>query len=302
MVTNPTRLRRPYYIVYVMFSYDTTPCSVFGLNGRVEGTEFMMSTKKVSGPRRKKSGQQDPPKPARKGKAVGSRQTKRRAKAKEPSLQPLEGFQELVSEPRDLPDSYGETRVDLLPVEPCLFHAYWEVSPVKLEKVKGRLGDDYDGSQAILRFYDVTSNSANTQGYFDVQIDLEAGNSYVNLQSPEKSYFVELGFDTQEGQFYPITRSSIAKTPPAGPAQRADEQYMLVRGDYDVLEKVPAPAAERDPALETQSPLAAEEDSSCAEIHEQPSTQGLPQKQEGSNFDLTEMTDKSFTAGISSRR
>jgi len=64
----------------------------------------------------------------------------------ESSYETLESPRELTSEPGDLPDSYGETRVVLLPVEPYLVHVYWEVTFLELKKAKHRLGDEYGRS------------------------------------------------------------------------------------------------------------------------------------------------------------
>ncbi|MCK4729216.1 MAG: DUF4912 domain-containing protein, partial [Desulfobacterales bacterium] len=149
----------------------------------------------------------------------------------ESSTETLESPRELRSEPGDLPDSYGETRAVLLPVEPYLVHVYWEVTSVELEKAKHQLGDEYGRSQTVLRCYDITNiifDGTNAHSSFDVHIDLKAKNRYVHLWSPEKSYFVELGFKTEGGRFFPIARSNIAETPPGWPAPKTDEHYMLV--------------------------------------------------------------------------
>jgi hypothetical protein len=280
-------------------------------------------------------------------------------KVEESSPEALESPWKLASEPCDLPDSYGETRVVLLPVEPYLLHIYWEVTPVELQRAKDQLCDEHGQSQAILRCYDVTNiifDGTNAHGSFDVCIDLLATSWYVHLWSPEKSYFVELGFRTKDGRFYPIARSNIAEIPPDWPAPKSDEHYMLVAGDYDLLETVPAPtdvqpsheprpprasqpepellsAAERDCDFETRSPLAAEEDSSGAEVYEEPfgddrteagkvnepgeMGKAEPLSEVGGSIeqssrekgrlkeaclDLTEMSEKRFVSGVSSNR
>ena len=282
----------------------------------------------------------------------------------ESSSETLESPRELRSEPGDLPDSYGETRAVLLPVEPYLVHVYWEVTSVELEKAKHRLGDEYGRSQTVLRCYDITNiifDGTNAHGTFDVHIDLQAKNWYVSLRSPDKSYFVELGFKTEDSRFYPIARSNIAETPRARPAPKSDEHYMLVAGDYDLLETVPAPidvqpsygltpsrasraepelpsASEGDCHFETRSPFAAEENSSTAEVYEEPfgddgieagrvnattemrkaepaseslgsTGQSSKEKERATHktaepfcdIDLTEISEKRFTFGVSSK-
>jgi hypothetical protein len=222
----------------------------------------------------------------------------KRDKVEESSAEACESPSKLIRECSDLPDSYGETRVVLLPVEPYLLHVYWEVTPVDLEKAKHQIDEEHGQSQAILRCYDVTNiifDGANANGSFDVQIDLPAKSWYVHLWSPEKSYFVEVGFKTEDGRFYPIARSNIAETPSDRPAPKSDERYVLVAGDYDLLQTVPAPievqpshdptsgkasrsapelpsALQRNRHFDLQSPFAAEENPSGVEVHEQPSS------------------------------
>jgi hypothetical protein len=246
--------------------------------------------------RPRKNGEQDPAKQATQAKAIGHHQTKQHDKVEKSISKTLESPRKLTSEPGDLPDSYGETRVVLLPVEPYSVHVYWDVTFVELEKAKHRLGDEYGRSQAILRCYDITNiifDGTNTHSSFDVHIDLKAKNRYIHLWSPEKSYFVELGFKTEDSQFYPIGRSNTAETPCVRPATKSDEHYILVAGDYDLIETVPAPidvqpsyeltpptasraepefpsAPEGDRHFETRSPFADEDNSSRAEVHEEP--------------------------------
>ncbi len=142
-------------------------------------------------------------------------------------------------------EEYCESRVVLLPVEPYLIHAYWDVTCNDIEKAKQRLGDDYGQSQAVLRFYDVTNiiyDGTNAHGFFDVDIDLQSKDWYVNLQRPDKSYFVDLGFKTGDGFFLSVARSSVAKTPCAWPVPKADAHYMLVAEDAENgLSKIKVP-------------------------------------------------------------
>ncbi len=290
---DPIHFRGVYDIECRIRLDNTVSRGALSVGGWAEQIELTMGRKGVGGRRRTKNNKQNPPGPANKAKALGFRGTKKRPKAEKSQSGPIEGFGKLMSEPGDLPDSYGKTRLDLLPVDPHLLHAYWEVAPAELDTAKDRLGDQYKRSQAVLRLYDVANNGLDIKGYFDVKIDLEAKNSYVDLESPDKSYFAELGFCTQGGRFYPVTRSVVAKTPPDRPAEKADEQYMLVRGDYDLLERV-------SPPQDTQSPFRTEEDPSKAQIHDGSSAQDsdFQDKRAG---DLADISEKSFIAGISSK-
>ncbi len=224
-----------------------------------------------------------------------------------------------------LPDSYRETRVVFLPVEPYLVHVYWEVTSVGLEKAKRRFGGDPARARAILRFYEVTHiifDGTNAHGSFDVDIDLLANNWYVHLWSPGKSYFVELGFKGEDGQFYAIARSNIAEIPPAWPSRKASEDYMLVLGDYGFVKTVPtgvqpATAKKKNRLGNVKSAgrigAAVILRRRLAELRrfrmgrkppvkaEVPLMQGLHFQHEKGRLDLTEMSEKMFASGVSSR-
>jgi hypothetical protein len=124
-----------------------------------------------------------------------------------------------------------ESTVRLLPVDPYLIHAYWEIVGEDLEALRSRLGSAGGQAKPVLRFYDITYilfDGNNAHGFFDVEIDPGARNWYVHLWSPEKSYCADLGLKTPEGRFFPLRRSNVAQTPAAWPSIRQEERYMPV--------------------------------------------------------------------------
>jgi hypothetical protein len=110
----------------------------------------------------------------------------------------------------NLPESYGEPRVTLLPVNPYLVHAYWDFDAHALPQPI---------PPATLRFHDVTEGSAGST--FDVAVDLAARGWYVPLWSPARSYYVELGWN-EEGGFHLLARSNTVETPRAWPVTDVD--------------------------------------------------------------------------------
>ncbi len=243
--------------------------------------------------RLKKGSKQNLRSSPKKAKAAGPQPAKKRAKVKELSPKRIQTCQKLTSEPCDLRGSYGETRIALLPVEPYLIHAYWEVTPDELNKARQCLGEDKAEAQPVLRFYDVTDaavDRTNARDYFDVDVDIDAKDSCVRLKSPDRSYFVEFGIKADDGRFQPITRSSVAQTPPAEPAQRADEQFMLVEGDYDRLKTVPPPPVASQGELSDYG----------GEFALKPE-RGDAHHKKGGKLDLTEMNEKEFVLGVSSK-
>jgi len=174
----------------------------------------------------------------------------------------------LEREWEELPDSDEETKVVLLPVNPYLVHVYWGIAPRDadvLERVFGRPGP---GAQPVLRFYDISQailDATNAPSQFDVEIDLQAGNWYVHLENPAKSYCIDLGLRTAGGGFHRLAQSNVAETARAWPSDKVDESYLLVTGDYSQVEKVAA-AVERGEArkapaeaLEVGAPARTEE-------------------------------------------
>lgn len=251
--------------------------------------------------------------------------------------------QELDRGPIDLPDSYGETKAVLMAIEPYLLHVYWEVTSEELEKAKHWSGDDHAQSQAILRFYDVTNpivDNGTPHSFFDMDIDLNSRSRYVHLWSPDKSYFVELGFKTGDGRFFPIVRSNVAQTPSAWPAPRADQREgavhenpeeglskALTHEDHCVdptiktgntqrqvrPQKVQEPRHQEKTAQNTdsaQTPPEGRIEQSGFQIEARPSFRpGAPLKEgvqaspeKGVDVDMTEMNEKEFALGISSEQ
>ena len=268
---------------------------------------------------------------------------KRDKKVQDSGFESNKNARELNMGPIDLPDSYGETRVVLMAIEPYLLHVYWEITSDELEKARHWFDDDHAQSQTILRFYDVTNavvDRGKAHGFFDVDIDLYSRSRYVHLWSPDKSYFVELGFKTEDGRFFPLVRSNVAKTPSAWPAPRADEQDTAVQGnlkkdwskavvhdDHWDDAKIKAgdtetqarPQREQKPRHQGES--AQDMDSAQAlptklvgerefETRRKPSFQPAPslkekvhwQPEKGVDVDMTEMSEQAFALGVSSER
>jgi hypothetical protein len=196
------------------------------------------------------SGEQAPQKLTSDTKIGAPRETREEHEVEDSAPDALDSVGQLASEPIDLPESHGETMVVVLAVDPCVLHVYWEVTSGELKKARDKLGEAYGRSQAILRFYDITNiifDGTNAHGSFDVDVDLREKKWYVHLWSPEKSYFVDLGFKTGNGQFVALVRSNTAETPPGGLAPEAEARYGLVAGDYDLHRAASRPVDEPSP-------------------------------------------------------
>ncbi|MBI3810888.1 MAG: DUF4912 domain-containing protein [Nitrospirae bacterium] len=127
---------------------------------------------------------------------------------------------------RDLPWSYGETELVLMPVDPFLVHAYWDFSTKDWQKIRRR------GRPVVLRIYDVTMirfNGANAHSHFDVPLALEAQNWYIRLWSAEKSLCADLGWPRPDGSFETLVRSNLIQTARAGVSIFEEARWIEVR-------------------------------------------------------------------------
>jgi hypothetical protein len=247
----------------------------------------------------------------------------------------------LECESEELPGSNEETKVVLLPVNPFLVHVYWEIAANDMEEFGRVFRRPGPRVQPVLRFYDITHanfDDTSAPGWFEVEIDLRSGNWYVHLQSPGKSYCVDLGLRTEGGGFRRLARSNAAETPRAWPSDKVEENYLLVEEDYPRVEAV-APTGEAAAVVKTLTeppyagkpqrgeekarerkelrffhPIALGElERILAEVYgrQRWGWSGLASKTEGTGdpqplakerADLTELSERSFRAGISSGR
>lgn len=154
------------------------------------------------------------------------------------SPQPDEG-------PHELPARYDETRVVLTVVDPHLVNVRWDLNARHLSRVKRGSARGGRTSFPVVRFHEVIegpSHAGREVERFDVEIDLGPGNWYVPLWSADRTYFVELGFKTTGGDFYPLARSNTAVVPPSGPAEKEALHLALVteaQGTVDAVEIAP---------------------------------------------------------------
>jgi hypothetical protein len=182
------------------------------------------------------------------GRPEASKAAESRAETAEPS--PIS--YPFVMETGDLPAFWEESTVIALPVDPYLIHAYWYVDSGDLDRARGRMDDRR--IQPALRFYDITDRVSRegARASFDVDIQLEAGNWYVHLWSPARSYYVELGFRTEDSRFYPIARSNVVQTPRAFPSDKVEEErYVKMEGEHPRAETFPPPNPELQAKADT---------------------------------------------------
>ncbi|ACM23230.1 MULTISPECIES: DUF4912 domain-containing protein [Thermotoga] len=130
-----------------------------------------------------------------------------------------------------LPRTYNKNKLVLMPVNPYVVFSYWDFDDEtrNLMKQKAREG------KAVIRLYDVTFimfDGTNAHRTFEYRLDettLEAGNFYFQVPMPKADYLSEMGYLDDEGRFFPVMRSNVARTPAASPSTSSRERWYDLR-------------------------------------------------------------------------
>lgn len=140
--------------------------------------------------------------------------------------------------PVGLPSAYGETKLVILPRDPLWIFAYWEIDDLTRKELQQKFREKYSKSRYSLRVYDVTDvefDGTNANSYFDVIINPEANNWYINCQKENRAWCVELGLILPDGKFYPIIRSNVVKMPRVGLSPIIDEKWGILQKEFEQL-------------------------------------------------------------------
>jgi len=132
----------------------------------------------------------------------------------------------------DLPTGYGEEKIAIMARDPYLLHAYWEVTPARIEREKAWFGLD---SRLAVRIYDVTGiqfDGRNALGYFDQEIFERIGSWYFDAGRPLHSFLADVGLLSPGGRFLTFARSNYLTTPRDGVSDVLDEEWMLVDEEF----------------------------------------------------------------------
>jgi len=132
----------------------------------------------------------------------------------------------------ELPPGYSEEKIVLLTRDPYVAHAYWEVTPARIEREKAWLGWN---SRLCIRIYDVTGvqfDGRNALGYYDQEVYERTGSWYFDLGRPTHSFCADLGLLSPEGKFLTLARSNYVTMPRDGVSDVVDEEWMVVDEEF----------------------------------------------------------------------
>ncbi len=133
---------------------------------------------------------------------------------------------------KELPKGYGKDRIVCMVRDPYWLHTYWELTRQAVQRAEAALGQDWHGAKPILRVIDVTSSETSATSESSVRdIDIHGGcnNWYIDVSNPPRSYRIDIGYLSRNGQFYVLARSNVVTTPRAGMSDVIDENW----ADFD---------------------------------------------------------------------
>jgi hypothetical protein len=117
-----------------------------------------------------------------------------------------------------------------------------------VQRAEAALGQDWHGARPILRLLDVSATdttSASESTLRDIDIHGGVNNWYIDVANPPRSYRVDIGYLSKNGQFYVLARSNVVSTPRAGMSDVIDENWADF--DFEKADKIFAMSGGFDP-------------------------------------------------------
>lgn len=134
-----------------------------------------------------------------------------------------------IEETKELPETYGETKIVALIRDPEWVFLYWDIS----EKTRNEYNipkNKHHKTMAV-RIYDVTGinfDGKNAISWYDIRVNDYSISWYLRLPEPGRSYIIDLGVYSNEGIFQTIARSNSITMPPADISPHTDEEWMHI--------------------------------------------------------------------------
>lgn len=196
-------------------------------------TGVSKTTKKTS---KKKSAKKPKTRTARKPKSTTRKKSPLKGKAKKsPAKKPVarkpksarspktvkkQARSKPVETPLDLPDRYGDHRLVVLARDPNWAYAYWDLNPTQVRNLLKNAGQTAGKARWKLRVYSAALQPVKDKGhYFDVDIDVQGGNYYLNLSKPGARFIVEIGVMDASGLFRSTAQSNPVILPLDHPSE-----------------------------------------------------------------------------------
>lgn len=133
--------------------------------------------------------------------------------------QPQEDF---FNSTPDLPSNYNKNKLVFMIRDPHWAFAYWELNEALINE------HDLNNKTRIIRVYDITNTRTveTADSYYDINLTDNADNWYINLNQPNRTFILELGY-LYNGIFIPLVRSNPGTTPRDDISDQIDQEWML---------------------------------------------------------------------------
>ncbi len=132
----------------------------------------------------------------------------------------------------DLPSSYADGRIVLMPRDPQWCYTYWDVTNEQKSACRQQ-----GGQQLALRIYDVTDISIESQSPHSVQeypCDELAREWYLPIPVSDRDYVVDIGYRCADGRWLVIARSAAVRVPPIYPSDWIEDHFVTVPWERDL--------------------------------------------------------------------
>ena len=107
-------------------------------------------------------------------------------------------------------------RLVLFVRDPHWLQVVWELNVKQIDRARAAMGVEWHTSVPILRLYQIISDGISRQHRAhvrDVQPRGQANNWYLDVQDSPACFFVEIGYLSSKGRFFPLVSSNTVETP-----------------------------------------------------------------------------------------
>ncbi|HHU52100.1 MAG TPA: DUF4912 domain-containing protein [Firmicutes bacterium] len=154
----------------------------------------------------------------------------------------------------EIPFSYNQTLVTLMVRDPYWLYSYWDFSGKTVNELSQVFGG-WERVPLCLRVYNLSADGEKRSSYFDISLNHQVKNWYINVNQPNCNFQVDLGYFTPSGHFQTLARSNIVTTPRDTISDVVDEEWMVVEEDYRRLYRLAVGAGIGQSSLEMTESL-----------------------------------------------
>lgn len=146
-----------------------------------------------------------------------------------------------------IPERYNEDTLVLMVRDPYWGFSYWEVSDNTKNNLGARLGEEkFNNSKLTVRiYYGNMGDASNLHSQFFTGY---ANSWYLNLNSPDTTFWGQLGLLTPDGEFIVVATSNSITTPSARISEIEDQEWLTIEEAYRYF-KIPMEQVAGSPTL-----------------------------------------------------